>query len=106
MNSTLPEIPDDHLRNIHLEEGYAYIVIEYDQQTVSFPELFETIELTGTRVLETKELRAGTDQNRSILFKLDIQDVRDVMLSLSKHPLMNVTGYNSKSNTNSIRRTS
>ena len=43
----------------------------------SFPKLLETIEMTGTQVLETKELRAGPDQNRSILFKLDIQDVRE-----------------------------
>lgn len=106
MSSTLPETPDGYLRDIHLDEGYAHIVIEYDQERVSFSELLETIEMTGTQVLETKELRPGPDQNRSILFKLDIQDVRDVMLSLSKHPLMNVTGYNSKTNMNSIRRTS
>lgn len=104
MSSTLPETPDGYLRNIPLDEGYAYIVIEYDRERVSFSELFETIKMTGTQILETKELRAGTDRNRSILFKLDIQDVRDVMLSLSKHPLMNVTGYNSKTNINSIRR--
>ena len=106
MSSILPETPEGHFRNIPLDEGYAHIVIEYDQDRVSFSELLETIRMTGTQVLETQELRAGPDQNRSILFKLDIQDVRDVMLSLSKHPLMNVTGYNSKTNTNPIRRTS
>ncbi len=106
MSLSRHEKADGNLRDIPLEEGYAHIVIEYDQERVSFSELFETIELTGTHVLETKELRAGPDQNRSILFKLDVQDVRDVMLSLSRHPLMNVTGYNSITTNNPIRRKS
>jgi hypothetical protein len=105
MNLSRHEKAEGNIRDIPLEEGYAHIVIEYDQERVSFSELLETIKSTGTQVLETKELRAGPDQNRSVLFKLDIQDVRDVMLSLSKHPLMNVTGYNSKTNINSLRRT-
>jgi len=104
MSLTRHEKAEGYLRDIPLDEDHAHIVIEYDHERVSFSELFETIEMTGTHVLETKELRAGRDRNRLILFKLDVQDVRDVMLSLSKHPLRNVTGYNSKTRNNLIRR--
>ena len=83
-------------RDIPLEEGYACVLIEYDRETISLTKLRETIELTGTRVIETRDLPEAREENRLVLFKLNAEDVREVVLSLSKHPLINVTGYNSK----------
>ncbi len=96
MSSLNPEEQKVLFRDIPLDDGYAHVLIEYDRESVSFPNLLETIELTGARVIETRDLRPGRERNRVILLKLDIEDVREVILSLSKYPLMNVTGYNSK----------
>jgi hypothetical protein len=82
--------------DIPLDEGYAHVLIEYDRERVSLPKLLETIEMTGARVIETRDLRPGKERNRAILLKLDAEDVREVILNLSKYPLVNVTGYNSK----------
>ncbi len=91
-----PAEPNGLFRDIPLDDGYAHVLIEYDQESISLPQLRETIELTGVRVIETQDLLGGPERGRLVLFKLNIEDVREVMLSLSKYPLINVTGYNSK----------
>ncbi len=83
-------------RDIPLEEGHACVLIEYDRKSISLTKLRETIELTGTLVIEARDLSGGREKNSLVLFKLNAEDVREVVLSLSKHPLINVTGYNSK----------
>ncbi len=83
-------------RDIPLEEGYACVLIEYDRESISLIKLRETIELTGTLVIETRDLPGGREENSLVLFKLNAEDVREVILSLSKYPLIHVTGYNSK----------
>ena len=96
MNSLNPEKQKGLFRDIPLDDGYAHVLIEYDRERVSLLNLLEVIEMTGARVIETRDLPPRQERNRVILFKLDVQDVREVILSLSKFPLINVTGYNSK----------
>jgi hypothetical protein len=91
--------PDEHkvpFRDIPLDGGYAHLLIEYDRESVSLPTLQETIELAGVRVIETQDFSGGREKGRLVLFTINVEDVREVILSLSKYPLINVTGYNSK----------
>jgi hypothetical protein len=91
--------PGEHkvlFRDIPLDDGYAHLLIEYDPESVSLPRLQETIELAGVRVIEAQDLSGGREKGRLVLFKLNVEDVREVILSLSKYPLISVTGYNSK----------
>ncbi len=83
-------------REVSLDDGYAHVLIEYDRESVPLTELREAIESTGTRVIETRDLPGGLEKSRVVLFRLDVEDVREVILSLSKYPLIHVTGYNSK----------
>jgi hypothetical protein len=82
--------------DIQLDDRHAHILIEYDSKITSLEELTKTIELTGTKVLQTTELQTELTKSKSILFKLDKQDVKEIILNLSKYPLIGVTGYNSK----------
>lgn len=104
MNSVNPEELKDLLRGITLDDEYAHILIEYDQGEISLDQLVESIEITGTQVLKTTELQVGPRGRKSILIKLDVQDVREAILNLSKYPLINVMGYNSKIITNQMRK--
>ncbi len=82
--------------DIQLDDRHAHVLIEYDPKITSLEELTKTIEITGTKVLQSTELQTGSTKNKSTLFKLDNQDVKEIILSLSKYPLIGVTGYNSK----------
>lgn len=104
MNSVNHKELKDLLRDITLNDMYAHIFIEYDQGKISLNQLIELIEINGTQVLEITELQVGPRGRKSILLKLDAQDVREVILNLSKYPLINLMGYNSKTKTNQTRR--
>ena len=95
MNSAIPN-RNDPLQGIALDDRYAYILVEYNQKTMSVSKLRGLIELTGSQILEIQEFQPGQVRMKTVLFKLDTQDVREIILSLSNHPLQNVTGYNSK----------
>jgi len=96
MSSLNPEEQKGLFRDIALDDWYAHVLIEYDRERVSHFKLLETIQMTGVRVIETHDLRPGQERNREIPLKFDAEDVREVILSLTKYPLMNVTGCNSK----------
>jgi hypothetical protein len=82
--------------DIQLDDQHAHILIKYDSKITSLEELIKTIELTGTKVLQITELQTKSPKNKSTLFKLESQDVKEIILNLSKYPLIGVTGYNSK----------
>jgi hypothetical protein len=63
---------------------------------MSVSKLKELIQSAGGQILETQELQPEPVSNKAVLFKLNIRDVRKIMLSLSKHPLGTVTGYDSR----------
>ena len=96
MNSTNREEWDDLLKDVTLDDGYAHVLVQYDPGEISIPQLKETIEGAGTRVLESVDLRFNVGRYKSILFKLDAQDVRETVLNLSKFHLAKVAGYSSK----------
>ena len=96
MKSANPETLESDLEEILLDDEHAHILIEYDQEVISLPLLIETIKMNGAQILETIPLREEMKRRKSILFKLNVQDVREIILHLSIHPLFKVKGYNSK----------
>jgi hypothetical protein len=95
MNSANPD-RQDLLQGIILDDRYAHILVEYDQEIILVSKLKELIETAGGQILETKEFHPEPVKNKAVLFKLNIQDVQKIMLCLSKYPLKNVTCYDSK----------
>ncbi len=96
MNSANREESDDLLKDVTLDDGYAHVLVQYDPGEISILQLKETIEGSGTRILESAELQINGGRYKSILFKLDVQDVREAILNLSKYHLVKVAGYSSK----------
>lgn len=104
MNSANPETLKDPIQDIPLDDEHAHIFVEYDENVTSLRLLIETIEISGAEILETIPLRKEPGGPRSVLFKLDAEDVRDAVISLSKHSLANLRGYNAKSKIAQKRR--
>ena len=96
MKSSAPEEINDPLKDINVDDEYSYVFVEYDHSEVSFNSIIETIHLIGAHILDSIILREEPRGTKSILFKLDVQDVREVILNLSKHKLLTIKGYNSK----------
>jgi len=95
MNSADPEPVNDLAQDIHLDEEHGHILIEYDQGMISFNRLKEAIEMAGAKILDSIS-RKESKGNQSVLFRLNIQDVREIVFNLSTLPLIKVGGYNSK----------
>lgn len=94
---------NDPIRNIPLDDEYAYIFVEHDQSAIPVHRLIEKIEMTGAKIIDSIPIREGRGGNRFVLFKLNIQDVREIVLDLSSLPLIRVQGYNSKSKVNPVK---
>jgi hypothetical protein len=95
MKSANPEEFNGILQDIPLDDEHAHILVEYSHDVISLQTLIKTIEMNGTRILNSFPLRESK-RNKSILFKLDIQDVREVILDLSNLSLIKLKGCNSK----------
>ena len=87
---------DEILENVSLDDEYAYIFIEYDQRVISLHCLTEKIEIAGAKILEIITLKEEPEGNKSILFRLDIQETREVILNLLNHGFIKIKGYNPK----------
>ena len=88
----------DFYHNLPLDDEHCHILIDFDEKVVTFHRLKETIEMTGAAILEIITLREDPEGNKSILIRLETQDVRNVVLTVSKFPLNRIQGYNSKKN--------
>ena len=93
MNAGRPHELDDFLDDCQ----HSHIFVEYDQNVISQQGLTEAIELTGTKIVKAVSFPAEQNGNRYALFRLNIQDVREVVLSLLDCPLIAIKGYNAKS---------
>jgi hypothetical protein len=85
---------DDLLKDMLMDEKHGYIFIEYNQQITSLDNLIETVKMTRAQILDTRILQEKPSGEKSILIKLDIQDVREVILNLLKYQLIKIKGYN------------
>ena len=92
-NSDEPEYP---FGDALLDDEYSHVFVEYDQDSMPLSRMIETIEITGARIVNTVIVRDEPKWKKAVLFKLDSQDVRDIILNLSKYPLIRIKGYNAR----------
>jgi hypothetical protein len=85
-------------RDVSLHDERAQIFIEYDKSMTPLHCLVEAIEMAGANIFEIITLSEEPKGKKSIAIKLDIQDVRNVILGVSKYPLTKIEGYNSRLN--------
>jgi len=86
-------VPERNLEQINYEfetdREHAQILIEVDNSLKSFDEVKKIIERPGVSISETRQLAP----NR-ILIKLNIKDMRDVILKLTESGFLNIKGVN------------
>ena len=72
------------------DQNYAQILIEITEPSKSFEEAKRIIEAHGIGIVETRSLPLGY-----ILMKLDVTDMREIVLSLTESGFSNIKGINS-----------
>jgi hypothetical protein len=87
---------DGFLKGPAFDDRYGHVLIRYDQQAVTLRSLKETIRETGAEILVTRKVSKGPGTERTVLMKLSNEDVRLVILRLTRHQLIEVEGYNGK----------
>ena len=97
MDARNPDRSNDLLRDIRLDDEHAHILMEYDERASPLSDLMETIEGAATVVVDVVVIRDTPANPKAVLVTLDTQDIRSVILSLAKYPLINIEGYDSKS---------
>lgn len=85
----------DIVDDFRLQDGCAHILIEWDPKALSPNQLVKAMEMSGAHILETISIEEKPE-GKSMLFKVDINDIREVVLALAKYPLKKIKGYNSK----------
>lgn len=95
MNSADLEKLKDELEEIPLDDEHGHIFIEYNKDLISLQTLIKTVEMTGARILKSFSLEQRKN-HQAVLFRLNVQDVRGVVLSLSNLSFIKVKGYNPK----------
>jgi hypothetical protein len=96
MDPRNPDRSNDLLRDIRLDDEHAHILMEYDERATPLSHLMETIEAAATTVVDIVLLRDTPATPKAVLVTLDTRDIRSVILSLAKYPLVNIEGYDSK----------
>lgn len=90
----------DLSKDISVNDEYSHIVVKYDESLLHFNQLVRAIETARAQILDTIVLEEEPSGKRTILIKLDVEDVREVIFNLLKHELIKLEGYNSKVRTN------
>ena len=85
----LHKIPEQINYEFEADREHAQILIEVDNSLKSFDEVKKIIERPGVSISETRQLAP----NR-ILIKLNIKDMRDVILKLTESGFLNIKGVN------------
>jgi hypothetical protein len=91
-----PDRSNHLLRDIRLDDEHAHLLMEYDERATPLAHLMGTIEAAATRVVDVVLLREAPADTKAVLVTLDTRDIRSVILSLAKYPLINIEGYDSK----------
>ena len=89
---------ENFVDNLPLDDEHAHILMEFDQRVIPLRCLTETIEMAGATILEIITLSGEPEGNKSILVRLESQDVRNAVSNLARHPLIRLEGFNPKAN--------
>lgn len=77
---------------IKLDKRHAQVLIETDSGINTIERAKQIIEELGVHIIETKKIL-----DQCILLKLDINDMREVVLKLTENGFLKIMGYNASS---------
>ncbi len=77
---------------IEVDKDFAQILIETSPPSKSYAELKKVIKSLGINIIQTKSLSSN-----HMLIKLDVPDMRDLVLKLSEYGFTNIKGINAES---------
>jgi len=85
----LKNTPKKFCYEMNAVKNHAQIVIEISPPANTLQEVERIIRNFGANIIETKYL-----STHCVLIKLDIQDMRDIVLKLSENGFYNIQGIN------------
>ena len=89
---TRKEISNKFNQEVKPDQQHAQILIEVDSGINTLDKARKIIEGLGIHIIETKRR-----SSKLILLKLDIKDMREVVLKLTESGFFNIEGYNASS---------
>ena len=83
---------ESYSRQIELDKNHAQVLIEVGSEVNTIEKARKIIEEIGVRIIQTQTLSP-----QWILVKLDVKDMRDVVLKLTQNGFLKIEGYNASS---------
>lgn len=76
---------------IKVDKDFAQILIEISPSSKTYSEVKKIIKSLGINIIQTDYLSSN-----HMLIKLDVPDMRDLVLKLSENGFTNIKGFNAK----------
>jgi len=89
-NQLLKKCAENLQRDIH----HSQILFKFDQEKKSLDKAKEIVKNLGVNIVDMKIFDFPEDSISFALFKLDVVDMREVVLALSEHGYAPIKGYN------------
>jgi len=86
------DFPEESNHEVKADQNYAQILIEIGSSSEELVEIKKIIEESEIRIAEMKAF-----STQSVLFKLDVKDIRPVALTLIEHGFSGIKGINALS---------
>jgi len=81
-------------KSIHLDISYSQILFQFDRKRETLGRAREIIGNMGIKIVCTKTFDFSKESISFALFKLDIRDIRHVVLVMSEEGFAPIKGYN------------
>ena len=81
-----------HSGRVKLDQSHAQVLIEVGSETNTIEKAKKIIEEVGVHIIETQNL-----SSQWVLLKLDVKDMREVVLKLTLNGFLKIEGYNASS---------
>lgn len=78
-----------HSGRVKLDQSHAQVLIEVGSETNTIEKAKKIIEEVGVHIIETQNL-----SSQWVLLKLDVKDMREVVLKLTLNGFLKIEGYN------------
>lgn len=94
--------PEDQLlkkwaENLQKDIHHSQIIFQFEQGEKSLEKAKEIVKRLGVNIVDIKIFDFPEDSVSFALFKLDVVDMREVVLALSEHGYAPIKGYNATS---------
>lgn len=95
-NSINNQLFDKCVKGLEMNIPYSQIIFQFDREKESLGRAREIIGNLGIKIVNAKIFDFPKDSISFALFKLDISDIRQVVLVLSEQGFAPIKGYNAR----------